>query len=111
MPDPVQDPEVVLAQFNRLMNELLRGTMTRNCFRPWEVDLLLDIESCDLRETVRRDTLRRYQKAVQRHFERGGQSLIKLSEYMETERRRRETRSEAGAAIPLRPKPAGSAVS
>ena len=100
MSDPVPDPEVMLAQFNRLMNELLRGTMTRNCFRPWEVDLLLDIESCELRKSGRRDTLRRYQKAVQRHFDRGGESLFKLSEYLEAERQRRESRCEAGTAVP-----------
>ena len=101
MSHPAQDPEIVLAQFNRLMNELLRGTMTRNCFRPWEVELLLDIEGCDLRESSRRDILRRYQKFVQRHFERGGERLVKLSEYLESLRLRRELRNGAEAGLAL----------
>jgi hypothetical protein len=82
------DPEILLAQFNRLMQELLRGNMNRNCFRPWEIDLLLDIEGCQLKDSNRRDVLKRYQKAVQRHVERGSQSLLKLSEYLDKSRRR-----------------------
>ena len=53
------DSETVLAQFNRLIQELLRGNMHRNTFRPWEIELLLDIEGCSLREAHKRDTLRR----------------------------------------------------
>jgi hypothetical protein len=72
-----------LAQFNRLIQELLRGNMHRNTFRPWEIELLLDIESCNLRESSKRETLRRYQKAVQRHMEKGARLPLKLSEYLE----------------------------
>ena len=82
MVDPVLDSEIVLAQFNRLINELLRGNMTRNCFRPWEIELLLDIDDCSLREASKRDTLRRYQKAVQRQMERGAHQPLKLSEFL-----------------------------
>jgi hypothetical protein len=88
MTETTTDPEVLLAQFNRLMQELLRGNMNRNCFRPWEIDLLLDIEACNLRESNRREILRRYQKAVHRHFDRGAHSLLKLSEYLNRNRRR-----------------------
>jgi hypothetical protein len=82
MSDSLPDGDAVLAQFNRLIQELLRGTMQRNTFRPWEVELLLDIESCNLRENNKRDTLRRYQKAVQRHMEKGARLPLKLSEYL-----------------------------
>jgi hypothetical protein len=82
MSDSLPDSDAVLAQFNRLIQELLRGTMQRNTFRPWEVELLLDIESCNLRENNKRDTLRRYQKAVQRHMEKGARLPLKLSEYL-----------------------------
>ena len=82
MLDPVTDSELILNQFNRLINELLRGTMNRNCFRPWEIELLLDIEDCGLRESARREVLRRYQKAVQRQMEKGAAKPIKLSEYL-----------------------------
>jgi hypothetical protein len=90
MIDSLPDSETVLAQFNRLIQELLRGTMNRNTFRPWEIDLLLDIESCELREANKRETLKRYQKAVQRHMERGARLPLKLSEYLEGQRLKRE---------------------
>ncbi|MEQ1947359.1 MAG: hypothetical protein ABL995_09225 [Bryobacteraceae bacterium] len=57
--------------------------MNRNTFRPWEVELLLDIEACNLKESTKRETLRRYQKAAQRHLEKGARLPIKLSEYLE----------------------------
>jgi hypothetical protein len=82
MHDSRPDSEAVLAQFNRLIQELLRGNMNRNTFRPWEIELLLDIESCSLRDAHKRDTLRRYQKAVQRHMEKGAPLPLKLSEYL-----------------------------
>jgi len=83
MHESLPDSDAVLAQFNRLIQELLRGNMHRNTFRPWEVDLLLDIESCNLRDSSRRETLRRYQRAVQRHMEKGARLPLKLSEYLD----------------------------
>src|SRR5215471_7395343 len=82
MYDSLPDSDAVLAQFNRLIQELLRGNMQRNTFRPWEIELLLDIETCNLREASKRETLRRYQKAVQRHMEKGARLPLKLSEYL-----------------------------
>jgi hypothetical protein len=88
------DAETVLAQFNRLIQELLRGNMARNTFRPWEIEILLDIESCEIRDSTRRETLRRYQRAVQRQMEKGANKPMKLSEYLESLRvRRRENES------------------
>jgi hypothetical protein len=90
------DGEAVLAQFNRLIQELLRGTMNRNCFRPWEIDLLLDIESCNLRDGNKRELIRRYQKAVQRQMEKGAESPMKLSEFLELQRSRRALAQKPG---------------
>jgi hypothetical protein len=87
------DGEAVLAQFNRLIQELLRGNMQRNTFRPWEVELLLDIEACGLRDAARRETLRRYQRAVQRHMEKGSAEPMKLSEYLDNVKSKREART------------------
>ena len=91
------DAETVLAQFNRLIQELLRGNMNRNTFRPWEIDILLDIESCQIRDATRRETLRRYQRAVQRQMEKGGSKPMKLSEYLESLRARRRDSESATA--------------
>lgn len=89
MLDSLPDSETVLAQFNRLIQELLRGNVTRNTFRQWEIDLLLDIEACDLKSTARRETLWRYQKAVKRHMEKGARLPLKLSEYLENVKAKR----------------------
>jgi hypothetical protein len=97
MVDSLPDSDAVLAQFNRLIQELLRGNMQRNTFRPWEIELLLDIESCSLRETNKRDTLKRYQKAVQRHMEKGARLPLKLSEYLSAVKAKR-TKTEEPAA-------------
>ena len=87
--ESLPDSETVLAQFNRLIQELLRGNMHRNTFRPWEIELLLDIESCSMREASKRDMLRRYQKAVQRQMEKGARLPLKLSEYLEAVKNKR----------------------
>jgi hypothetical protein len=89
MVDTIHDSETVLHRFNKLMQELLRGSILRNTFRPWEVEILLDIEACNLRDGLRRETLRRYQRAVQRSMEKGAPSPLKLSEYLDQNRMRR----------------------
>jgi hypothetical protein len=76
------DSEARLNRFNRLVQELLRGVMNRNTFHPWEIDIILDIEACQVREPVKRETLRRYQKAVQRSMEKGANMPLLLSEYL-----------------------------
>ena len=93
------DSETVLAQFNRLVNELLKGSVNRNTFRPWEIEVLLDIEACSLRDSNKRETLRRYQKANQRHMEKGARLPLKLSEYLDAQKVRREALA-AKASVP-----------
>jgi len=89
MHESLPDSDTVLAQFNRLIAELLRGNLQRNTFRPWEIQVLLDIEACNLRDSARRETLRRYQKAFQRHMEKGARVPLKLSEYLEAVKAKR----------------------
>lgn len=95
----VPDSDAILAQFNRLIQELLRGNLQRNTFRPWEVELLLDIEACGLRDAARRETLRRYQRAVQRHMEKGGKAPLKLSEYLESVKAKRAAKTNGAVAV------------
>jgi hypothetical protein len=90
MHESAPDSDAVLAQFNRLIQELLRGNMHRNTFRPWEIELLLDIEACNLRDSSRREMLRRYQRAVQRQMEKGAKSPLKMSEYLDSVRAKRQ---------------------
>ncbi len=88
-----EDSEIKLTQFNKLISELLRGTMVRNCFRPWEIELLLDIEGCSLKDGNKKEILRRYQKFVQRKMEKGAPAPWKLSQYLEDLKARRNTQS------------------
>lgn len=99
MHESLPDSDTILAQFNRLIQELLRGNMHRNTFRPWEVELLLDIEACNLRDSARRETLRRYQRAVQRHMDKGARLPLKLSEYLEGVKAKRNLQASRQAAM------------
>ena len=74
----------ILGRFNRLMRDLLRGEMTRNSFRLWEAEILLDIMSCDVAGPRTRDHLRRYHKAAQRQMAKGGPLPLKFSEYLDS---------------------------
>ena len=81
-PADVLDSETVLARFNRLVQDLLRGSIRRNTFLPWEVDLMPDIEQCPLRDGPLRRELQRYQAAVRRRMTKGERVPIKFSEYL-----------------------------
>jgi hypothetical protein len=64
--------ELMLNRFRRLVRDLQGGTITRNDFEPWEVDILLDIENCQLERGRRREeTLQHYQRAVEQQLEIG----------------------------------------
>lgn len=89
-----------LRQFNRLIQELLRGRLNRNTFQPWEIEILLDIDSCELGDSNRRELLKRYQKAANRYYERGGRTLLKLSEYLAGKHRARPGAAPAPAPSP-----------
>ena len=88
------DSEARLNRFNRLMQELIRGSMNRNTFQPWEIEILLDIEACNLKDAVGRETLRRYQKAVQRSMEKGAPKPLRLSEYLNNKKIAAAAKSE-----------------
>jgi hypothetical protein len=89
------DSEIVHAQFNRLIAELLKGTLNRNTFQPWEIELLLDIQAADLGDAPEKDVLRRYQKAVQRAYDKGAKMPMRLTEYLASLKARRTASSVA----------------
>jgi hypothetical protein len=76
--------DAVLMQFNRLIEELIRGSLNRSSFQPWEVEILVDMVRCTLPGASRRVTmLREYQNAVQQRIREGAQVPPKLSEYLQ----------------------------
>jgi hypothetical protein len=83
------DIEIVHAQFNRLMNELIKGAINRNTFQAWEIELMLDIQAADFGDTPQKEMLKRYQKAVQRSYDKGVKMPMKLSEYIDSLKSRR----------------------
>jgi hypothetical protein len=103
----IQVPELhnLLPQFNKLLTELLRGKLLRNTFQPWEIEVLLDIEGCQLRDSNRREVLRRYQKAANKQMEKGSDSLLMLSEYIERNRQAAQARKSARGEFPVAGEP------
>lgn len=83
-----------MTSFNQLVQELISGTVQRHVFTQWELELLLDLQTCAIRKCARADVLRRYLKAVQQHFSEGASSLLRLSAFVEQESRTR-TSSQA----------------
>ncbi|MBZ5625947.1 MAG: hypothetical protein LAQ69_45750 [Acidobacteriia bacterium] len=81
--------ELMLNRFNRLISELLRGAIARNTFQPWEIEILLDIETCGVDLRKQPDILRQYRKAVARQLEIGPGPPMKLSEYLQLKMTRR----------------------
>ena len=75
--DEYERREHQLNRFRRLFNELLNGEIKRNSFEPWEIDLILDFESCQLPSRRRLDILGQYQRAVERQMASGPGPPIK----------------------------------
>lgn len=80
------DATHLLPRFNQLLSDVENGATNRNSFRPWEVELLVDMQSCQL-GSDRKRVLQRYRKAVQRSLEQGAARPLKLSEYLRRSRR------------------------
>jgi hypothetical protein len=80
--DDLVEQELMLHRFNRLMGEIMRGAITRNAFQAWEIDVLLDLESCPLERRGRLEILRQYQNAVERQLDTGPGPPMKLSVFL-----------------------------
>lgn len=81
------DGGAVLAQFNRLIEELLAGKMQRSNFQAWEIDILLDAKRCNLSRFAKAGlVLRRYQEAVHTQLANGAHLPMKLSEFLASSR-------------------------
>jgi hypothetical protein len=93
--DELVEQELTLNRFNRLLGELMRGAITRTAFQPWEVDILLDFNTCQVERKRRLDILRQYRRAVERQMTHGPGPPMKFSEFLERRARRRESRPVA----------------
>ncbi|MEO8367804.1 MAG: hypothetical protein ABI806_01210 [Candidatus Solibacter sp.] len=81
--------EIQLNRFKRLIGELLRGQTARNAFAPWEIELLMDFDACELPSRRRVEIIRQYQRAVERQMQSGVGPPMKLSQFLVIRERRR----------------------
>jgi hypothetical protein len=85
MKSATSNSEVLLAQFILFMEELFAGKLRRTQFRRWEIDLLLDIESSELRGSAKHKVLRDYRDAVQAELESGAIRVLRFTEYLQSQ--------------------------
>jgi hypothetical protein len=69
--------------FTQLIQELAGGTVRRNLFSQWELNLLLDLQLAKLRKSSRADALRRYLRAVQYAQAQGADEPPRFSVFLE----------------------------
>ncbi len=89
VPGDLVQLELMLNRFKRLMAELERGAIFRNTFYPWEIEILLDLNGCELEPRRRQELLKQYQRAVERQMQTGPGPPMRLSEFLEMRARRR----------------------
>ena len=92
-PDDFVQLEVMLNRFNKLLSEIGQGTIKRNSFHAWEIDILVDLENCRLESRRRQEILRQYQRAVARQMETGPGPPMRLSDFLEIRAKRRQAAS------------------
>ena len=90
--DDIIEIELMLNRFRRLIAELIRGAVVRQSFQPWEVAILLDIETCQIEPKRRLDLLRQYQRAVEKQLQSGPGPPMKFSEFLQLKSTRRPSR-------------------
>ena len=72
--------------YNALIQDLIAGVVRRHTFTQWELELLLDLQTCGVRKSMRPDLLKRYQKAVNQQFAEGAVMPLRLAAFLERER-------------------------
>ena len=97
------DVELMLNRFNRLIGEVMRGALARNSFQPWEAEILMDLENCQLEKRRRMEILRQYQRAVERQMASDPGPPMKLSQFLELRARRREQSLNPALEAPQTP--------
>jgi hypothetical protein len=98
--DDLAELEIMLNRFNRLIAEVMEGRCRRNSFLPWELDILLDMENCQLDRRRRLEILRQYRRAVQRQMEKGPGPPMKLSTFLQMRAARAATMQDRARKAP-----------
>lgn len=85
--------EIMLNRFRRLMREISSGILRRNSFEPWEIEILLDFQTCAVPPGRQLRILRAWLKAVEHQMETGPGPPMKLSQYLQLRKTRRPATS------------------
>jgi hypothetical protein len=99
------DGDAILAQFNLLMGAVLGSGVRRSNYQPWEIEILLDIESCRLHGIDKRKVLSEYHNVVQAELEDGAQLPIRFAEYLARREQSRMQRKPANRVARTSAKP------
>lgn len=86
--DDLEQRELMLNRFRRLIGELTRGELKRNTFNAWEIDLMLDVGACEIEPRRRTEIFKQYQRAVEKQLEAGPGPPMKLSHFLVIRSRR-----------------------
>jgi hypothetical protein len=78
-----------LVSFSQLVHDVIDGAVRRHTFSEWELELLLDLQTCAVRKSARADLLRRYLKTVHQDFAEGASSPLRFASFVERKRQRR----------------------
>jgi hypothetical protein len=98
-PEDLNQLEIQLHRFNKLLAEAMRGPITRNSFQPWELEILIDMEHCQLERRRRLEILRQYRRAVGKQMERGPGPPMKLSQFLALRAQRHEAQAPPAASV------------
>lgn len=88
-----------LTSFSQMVQEMIGGAVGRHTFSEWELELLLDLQSCRIRKSARPNLLRHYLKAVHQGFAEGASSPLRLTSFVERHRRRRPPPAAVHASL------------
>jgi len=77
-----------MTSLSQLVHEIIGGAVRRHTFTQWELELLLDLQTCRVRKTSRPEVLKRYLRAVQQHFAQGAMDPLRLSAFLDQENQR-----------------------
>jgi hypothetical protein len=74
-----------LTSITGFVYDLVCGNVQRHTFTQWELELLLDLQTCRVHPGMRADMLRRYIRAVQQHYCTGASYPLRLATFLERE--------------------------
>ena len=87
--DDLVEAERKLNRFRRLLGEVIQGSVRRTAFEPWEVEILLDLEACQIEPKRRHEISLQYLRCVEKQMETGPGPPMRLSEFLQRKNTRR----------------------